>query len=135
MCQSKFSDVNERHSTNGSALPLRISRWPNSLCADQLGITDFKATNGLLDTWKKRHNIKQMKVSGESGDVSGATAQSWKEQLPHIPEVYDACVIDETGCFWRAVPDKGLCQRGKECKGDKKCKENGSYVYCECLWG
>ena len=30
------------------------------------------------------YNVKQMKVSGESGDVSGATVDSWKERLPDI---------------------------------------------------
>ena len=28
---------------------------------------------------KKRYNVRQIKVSDESGDVSGATIDSWKE--------------------------------------------------------
>lgn len=67
-----------------------------------------------------------MTVSGESGDVSGATVDSWKERLPHILEGYrteDIWNLDETGCFWKALPDKGFGQRAKECKGGKKSKQ------------
>ena len=31
---------------------------------------------------EKRHNIKRLKVNGESGDVQGETVDSWKERLP-----------------------------------------------------
>ena len=54
-----------------------------------------------------------MKVSGESGDVSGATVDTWKERLPNILQGYsaeDIWNLDETGCFWRALPDKGFNQ-------------------------
>ena len=30
--------------------------------------------------------------------------------------------MDETGCFWRALPDKGMAKIKKECKGGKKSK-------------
>ena len=30
--------------------------------------------------------------------------------------------MDETGCFLKALPDRGFGQRGKECKGGKKSK-------------
>ena len=30
---------------------------------------------------------------------------------------------DETGCFYRALPDKSLSEKKKECKGGKKSKE------------
>ena len=85
-----------------------------------------------LDRWKKQHHIKQMTVSGESGDVSGATVDSWKERLPHIPEGYSAQDIrnlDETGCFWRALPDKGFSQRTKECKGGKKSNQRMTVTF------
>ena len=43
----------------------------------------------------------------------------------HIVEGYnteDIWNIDETGCFWKALPDKGLGQVKKECKGGKESK-------------
>ena len=29
---------------------------------------------------------------------------------------------DETGCFFRALPEKGLAEEGRRCKGSKKSK-------------
>ena len=46
-------------------------------------------------------------ISGESGNVSGATVQSWRERLPDIVKGYSARDIrnyDETCVFfWRAL--------------------------------
>ena len=39
------------------------------IIARSLGINDFKASNGWLQRFKDRNNIKQLVVSGESGDV------------------------------------------------------------------
>ena len=41
--------------------------------------TDFEGTCGWLSKWKTRYNIRRLKVSGESGDVSGDSVISWKE--------------------------------------------------------
>ena len=38
--------------------------------AEELDVEDFRASNGWLDAWKKRYNIKQFKISGESADVN-----------------------------------------------------------------
>ena len=37
--------------------------------AEKLGKLDFKGSRGWLDKWKKRYNVKQLKICGESGDV------------------------------------------------------------------
>jgi len=42
--------------------------------------------------------------------------------LPHIVEGYkeeDSCILnlDETGCFWTALPEVSLGQKAKQCKG------------------
>ena len=93
--------------------------------AQRLGIENFRGSNGWLTRWKARHNIKQRVISGESGDVRGETVESWLERIPAIVEGYDAKNIwncDEMGCFWKALPDKGLAERKKSCKGGKRSK-------------
>ena len=67
-----------KHSTNGSILPaLRIYTPGPELTekakeiAEKLGKSDFKGSRGWLDKWKKRYNIKQLRICGESGDVQG----------------------------------------------------------------
>ena len=57
---------------------------------------------------------------GESGDVQEETVVSWKERLPELLRGYkkeDIYNLDETGCFWRALPDRGFGEKGKKCKG------------------
>ena len=31
--------------------------------------------------------------------------------------------MDETGCFFKALPEKGLVEKGKKAKGEKKSKQ------------
>ena len=67
--------------------------------------------------------IKQVVISGESSDVRGDTVQSWKERLPELLRGFsreDIWNLDETGCFWKALPDRGFGEKGKQCKGGKK---------------
>ncbi len=94
--------------------------------AEQLGIENFKGSNGWLGKWKARYNVKRFKICGESGDVQGATVDSWKERLPELIGCYtkeNVWNMDETGVFWRALPDSGFGQKGKECKGGKRSKQ------------
>lgn len=75
---------------------------------------------------EKTFHIRQVTISGESGDVAGETVESWKERLPELLQGYEAKNIwnlDKTGCFWKALPEKGFGQKKKECKGGKKTKE------------
>ena len=100
--------------------------------ASRLGKPDFKASNGWLEKWKRRYGIKQVIVSGESGDVSDLTVESWKERLPELLRGYkpeDIWNLDETGCFWKALPDKGFGQKKSQCKGGKKSKQRFTIVF------
>lgn len=88
--------------------------------------TRFKASNGWLDSFKKRHNIKQMAVSGECADVADDTVAAWVERMKYIMNGYEPQNVwntDETGCFYRTLPNKTLANMKKECRGGKMSKE------------
>ena len=74
----------------------------------KLNVTGFTASNGRLEKWKTRHNVKQFTVAGEVGEVNDEKLESWVERLPKIVKGYELKDIwntDETGLFWRALPD------------------------------
>ncbi|XP_035680164.1 tigger transposable element-derived protein 4-like [Branchiostoma floridae] len=106
--------------------------------AKELGRDDFKASNGWLGAFRKRHNIKFGTMSGEKGDVSEEVTESWKERLPQICEGYDARDIfnmDESGLYYRASTDKTLYAKGDDCSGGKRSKDRVTIAYCANLLG
>ena len=92
----------------------------------KLNVTGFTASNGWLQKWKTRHNVKQFSAAGEYGEVNPETLKSWAERLPEIVKGYklkDIWNADETGLFWRALPDKSLSVKKGRCKGGKYAKQ------------
>ena len=54
------------------------------------------------------------------------TVEGWHERLKSIMMGYNAEDVwneDETGCFYRASPDKSLSEKKKECIGGKSPKK------------
>ena len=141
--KSEYSEINEtlykwfQLATSRNIFPDGKILMESALeIAVSLGMSEeFKACNGWLARWKKRYNISHSTVSGESGDVSSETVESWLERLPSILAGYEAQDIwncDETGLFWKALPDKGLAEKGKACKGGKKSKLRvNNFILCE----
>jgi len=85
----------------------------------------FKASSGWLQCWKSHYGIKQWAVEGESGQAQTETVESWMERLRVLCKGYkpeDIWNEGETGCFFCALPDKGLAEEGRRCKGGKKSK-------------
>ena len=86
----------------------------------------FKASEGWLDKWKLSHGIREKQISGESLDVPLTTIESWMERIKELCSGYDDKDIlnmDESGCFFKALPTKGLAQKQKKSKGGKKSKQ------------
>ncbi|XP_052221853.1 tigger transposable element-derived protein 6-like [Dreissena polymorpha] len=101
--------------------------------ASELGVTDLKASNGWLGRFRERHNINFAAVCGESNSVNQVTVDDWVERLPTILAGYDLCDVfnmDETGLFFRALPDKSLSIKGEDCKGGKRSKERLTVALC-----
>ena len=80
---------------------------------------------GLAAERTAQYHIKQRAVEGESGQVRSETIESWMERVRVLCKGYkpeDIWNQDDTGCFFRALPEKSLAEEGRKCKGGKKSK-------------
>ncbi|XP_062567409.1 tigger transposable element-derived protein 4-like [Saccostrea cucullata] len=96
--------------------------------ATQLGDTEFKYSMGWLDRFKERHAITFKRVCGESNSVNEkSTAMTeWSSNLKTLLDKYNPSDIynaDETGLFFRLLPDKTLEFKGVDCHGGKSSKD------------
>jgi len=101
--------------------------------AELLNISEveFKASQGWIDKFKKRHDIRRFKIHGESESVLVEDLPEQRQTLIEIlsqykPEnVYNA---DETGLFFRMTPNQTLAT--KPVKVKKKDKERITILLC-----
>jgi len=80
-----------------------------------------------------RHSIKSVVVSGERADVDIEVTDEYKKRLPEICEGYansDIFNCDETGLFFRALPDKTLSAKRQSSKGGKRSRERITVLFC-----
>jgi hypothetical protein len=106
--------------------------------ATEMGAEGFKASNGWLAAFQKRHNVNLKAISGESHDVNPATVKEWFERLPGLLQGFDVKNVfncDETGLFFKALPDKTLAAKGDACKGGRLSKERLTVLLCTSALG
>ena len=74
-----------------------------------------------MESFRKRHQIVFNELCGESSNVNSETIEEWVAKLPSIIQGYGPENIangDETGLFFRALPNKSLCLKGGNCMNE-----------------
>ena len=118
-----FKDIRGRNvPVSGEILQTKASEL-----ASELGHTDFQCSNGWLSHFKTCHGISQKRICGESSAGYEETCDKWLTiTLPTLTEGYNArdiFNIDETGLFFKILPDKTLGFKNEPCHGGKHSKE------------
>lgn len=89
--------------------------------AKNLNVMDFKASNGWLEKFKKRYNLKSYKLVGETAHVDMDSIEEGRMRICKEIENYsldDIYNMDETGLLFRAAPNSTISNRTM--KGSKK---------------
>lgn len=101
--------------------------------AQNIGLNEFKASNGWLERFRRRHDITYKTVCGESADVNIEDVKSWKQRLSIILKDYaskDVFNADETGLYYRALPTKTHALKSDKCSGRKTSKQRITILFC-----
>lgn len=95
--------------------------------ANELGVSEFSASNGWFERFKERHGLSFKKMCGEAAAVDMRPVEEWKNGLlKDVLQRYNPCDVfnlDETGLFFQLVPDKTLTFQSEDCSGGKKSKQ------------
>ncbi|XP_050522274.1 tigger transposable element-derived protein 4-like [Daktulosphaira vitifoliae] len=100
--------------------------------AEILDISDFTASDGWLSNFKKRHNLVFRKICGESASVDNGICENWKVKLQYLLCEYDPKNVfnaDETGLFFKCLPDRTLTYKNEKCHGGKLSKERVTLLF------
>ena len=71
----------------------------------------FKGSNGWVDNFKKRHNLKQYNMHGEAASAPLQDLDAMRENIRQVLKNYDPKDIfncDETGLFWKMRPSRTI---------------------------
>ncbi|UYV73092.1 TIGD4 [Cordylochernes scorpioides] len=98
------------------------------------GQDNFEASNGRLEKFKARRNIAFKQLHGEAGSVDANSVATWKGGIiPSLLAKYspqDIFNADETGLFYKLLPNQTITIRGEKCEGGKKSKERITVLVC-----
>ena len=85
--------------------------------AEMLGLENFHASNGWLSGFKSRHGLTFKSIFCEASAVDNAVVGDWhNDELKKILREFEPKNIfncDETGMFWKLLPNKTMTLKGE----------------------
>ncbi|CAH2096716.1 unnamed protein product [Euphydryas editha] len=94
--------------------------------AQSLGIEGFAASEGWLSNFKNRNGITFKKICRKTTSVDVSICSQWINELIQLLNGYDPSDIfniDETGLFYKCLPDHTLTFKDEKCHGGKLSKD------------
>ena len=93
----------------------------------ELGLTDFNPSLSWVQRWRQRKGIVFKKQHGEKQDHDAVGADHWIMNVwPEYNVKYAPCDVyncDETGLYFKALPEHSMCFKDQKPSGGKKAKE------------
>ena len=83
-------------------------------CLNLEKLRNFTASNRWLGKWKLSHGVQERKVNCEAGEAREYTVRTCIKRLWELTMDYEPVNIwnmDETGSFFKALPEKGLAEK------------------------
>jgi hypothetical protein len=125
-----FSKVREKNAPiNGPIMCQKAEEL-----AKTMGKEDFVATDGWFNRWKRRENIVFKRLHGEEKSADFLAANEWiKTEWTKIIAEYspqDIYNADETGLYFRAMPEHTYLFKNETSKGFKVSKERVTVLCC-----
>lgn len=130
-----FGNVREKNTAiNGPLMRQKAEEF-----AKEMGKTNFTPTEGWFNRWKRRENIVYKRVNGEGKRANISSAEMWiKTEWPKIIAEYspeDIYNADETGIYFRAMPEHAYSLKNENAKGFKCSKEQMTVLCCTNMKG
>ncbi|UYV78676.1 hypothetical protein LAZ67_16002345 [Cordylochernes scorpioides] len=92
-------------------------------------------SGGWLSRYRARHNLKNKKVVGEALSADEDAANRFKDDFHKLmtDEKYEQFQIynaDETGVYWKSLPDNSQVKNANSASGHKQSKDRLSVLLC-----
>ena len=96
--------------------------------AIRFGHTDFTTNHNWVERFNQRRGIVSRSINGESAAVDETVVEDYvSTTLPNFLRDYDSKDVfnmDETGLFYKLLPNRTLQFKGERCHGGKKVKKD-----------
>jgi hypothetical protein len=103
-----------RNETKQAAITGDLLKIKALRLAGELNLAEFRASDGWIRNFKKRHGIGEHVLHGETGSADQLYAEISEVGLPkplHGVDLNDIYNMDETGLNYRSIPKRTLASQ------------------------